>query len=59
MLCVLACSFSAIIDLASVLKGTNKHCSSLVVPLVHLSSFSYLLKVQATSLACTLRLYSF
>jgi hypothetical protein len=30
-----------------------------LVPLVHLSSLSYLLKVQATSLACTFRLYTF
>ena len=30
-----------------------------LVPLVHLSSLDYLLRVQATSLACSLRLYSF
>ena len=30
-----------------------------LVPLVHLSSLDYLLRRQATSLACTLRLYSF
>ena len=30
-----------------------------LVPLVHLSSLDYLLRGQATSLACSLRLYSF